>query len=67
MRLMAWGKKLLRFSTVWYDSVRHGSLRLGSGRFAVPLQFSTALEWGGGGGLFTCRYSCAASTAVTSS
>ncbi len=60
---------LWRFSTTWYDSVRHGSLwhrteRLGSGRFAVPLQFSTALEWAG---LFTCCYSCAASTAVTSS
>ncbi len=36
--------------------------QLGSGRFAFPLQFSTALEWAG---LFTCCYSCAASTAVT--
>ncbi len=34
-------------------------------RFAFPPQFSAALEWGAG--LFTCRYSCAASTAVKSS
>ncbi len=32
------------------------------GRFVFPLQFSTALEWAG---LFTCRYSCAASTPMT--
>ncbi len=52
------------FSTAWYDSARHGSeqARLSSARFAFPLQFSTALEWAG---LFTYRYSCAASTAVT--
>ncbi len=31
-------------------------------RLAFPLQFSTTLEWAG---LFTCRYSRAASTAVT--
>ncbi len=37
---------------------------LSLGRFAFPLQFSTALEWGR---LFTCRYSGAASTALTSS
>ncbi len=42
----------------------HGTARLSSGRFAFPLQFSNALEWAG---LFTCRYSGAASTAVTSS
>ncbi len=42
--------------------VRLGSARLSSARFAFPLQFSTALEWAG---LFTCRYSCIASTAVT--
>ncbi len=36
---------------------RYGTERLSSGRFAFPLQFSTALEWAG---LFTCRYSCAA-------
>ncbi len=63
-----------RFSTAWYGTVRHGSLRhgmaqFGSGRLAFPLQFSTAsgsttLEWAG---LFTRRYSFAASTAVTSS
>ncbi len=38
----------------------HGTVRLSSARFAFPLQFSTAIEWAG---LFTCRYSCAASTA----
>ncbi len=37
---------------------------LGQVRFAFPPQFSATLEWAG---LFTCRYSCAASTAVTSS
>ncbi len=40
----------------------HSSVQFGSGRFVFPLQFSTALEWAG---LFTCCYSCAASTAVT--
>ncbi len=49
---------------VRYGSARLGTVRLSSGRFAFPLQFSTALEWAG---LFTCHYSCAASTAVTSS
>ncbi len=48
-----------RFSTAWY-----GTVRLSSGRFAFPPQFSTAIEWAG---LFTRRYNCAASTAVTSS
>ncbi len=33
-------------------SARLVTARLGSGRFAFPLQFSTALEWVG---LFTCR------------
>ncbi len=61
--------RLWRFSTAWYGTVRHGSVRYGtarliSGRFASPLQFSTAIEWAG---LFTRRYNCAASTAVTSS
>ncbi len=42
----------------------HGTVRLSSGRFAFPPQFSTAIEWAG---LFTRRYNCAASTAVTSS
>ncbi len=45
-------------------SARLVTARLGLCRFAFPLQFSTALEWAG---LFTCRYSCTASTAVTSS
>ncbi len=53
------GTFLRRFSTVWY-----GTVRLSSGRFAFPPQFSTAIEWAG---LFTRRYNCAASTAVTSS
>ncbi len=46
------------------STARLVTAQLGSGRFAIPLQFSTALEWVG---LFTCHYSCAASTAVTSS
>ncbi len=51
---------LWRFSTAWYDSL--GTVQNGTAQFAFPMQFSTALEWTG---LFTCRYSCAASTAVT--
>ncbi len=39
-----------------------GMTLLGTARFAFPLQFITTLEWAG---LFTCRYSCAASTDVT--
>ncbi len=50
---------MVRFGTAQY-----GTVRLSSGRFAFPLQFSTVIEWAG---LFTCRYNCAASTAVTSS
>ncbi len=56
-----------RFSTAWYGTVRHGSVRYGTAHFgsvAFPPQFSTAIEWAG---LFTRRYNCAASTAVTSS
>ncbi len=49
---------------VRHSSARLGTVRLSSGRFAFPLQFSTAIEWAG---LFMCRYNCAASTAVTSS
>ncbi len=47
-----------------FCTARYGMARLSLGRFVFPPQFSTALEWAG---LFTCRYSCAASTAVTSS
>ncbi len=47
-----------------HGTTRSGTACYGTARFAFPLQFSTALEWAG---LFTCRYSCAASTAVTSS
>ncbi len=47
---------------VRYGSARLGTVRLSSGRFAFPLQFSIAIEWAG---LFTRRYNCAASTAVT--
>ncbi len=59
---------LWRFSTAWYGTVRHGSVRYGTAQFgsvcvSTP-QFSTAIEWVG---LFTRRYNCAASTAVTSS
>ncbi len=42
--------------------VQNGTERVSSARFVFPLQFSTTLEWAG---LFTCRYSCAASTDVT--
>ncbi len=49
---------------VRYGTVRLSTVRLSSGQFAFPLQFSTAIEWAG---LFTRRYNCAASTAVTSS
>ncbi len=59
-----WGCNYWRFSTAWYGTVRHGSVRYGTAQFRVPLQFSTAIEWAG---LFTRRYNCAASTAVTSS
>ncbi len=50
-----------------HGTVRHGSVRYGAAQFgsvAFPPQFSTAVEWAG---LFTRRYNCAASTAVTSS
>ncbi len=50
--------------TVRFGTARYGTVRLSSGRFAFPPQFSTAIEWAG---LFTRRYNCAASTAVTSS
>ncbi len=50
--------------TVRFGTARYGTVRLSSGWFAFPLQFSTAIEWAG---LFTRRYNCAASTAVTSS
>ncbi len=49
--------------TVRFGTVRYGTVRLSSGRFAFPPQFSTAIEWAG---LFTRRYNCAASTAMTS-
>ncbi len=49
---------------VRFGTARYGTVRLSSGRFAFPPQFSTAIEWAG---LFTHRYNCAASTAVTSS
>ncbi len=48
--------------TVWFGTARYGTAHFGS--VAFPLQFSTAIEWAG---LFTRRYSCAASTAMTSS
>ncbi len=46
---------------VRFGTARYGTVRLSSGRFAFPLQFSTAIEWAG---LFTRRYNCAASTTV---
>ncbi len=52
-------------SHIWrFSTARYGTVRLSSGRFAFPLQFSTAIEWAG---LFTRCYNCATSTAVTSS
>ncbi len=50
--------------TVRFGTARYGTVRLSSGRFAFPPQYSPAIEWAG---LFTRRYNCAASTAVTSS
>ncbi len=50
--------------TTLFGTACYGTARLSSGRSAFPLQFSTALGWAG---LFTCRYSYTASTAVTSS
>ncbi len=50
-----------------HGTVRFGTARYGTAQFgsvAFPPQFSTAIEWVG---LFTRRYNCAASTAVTSS
>ncbi len=48
--------------TTWFGTARYGTARFGS--VCLPHQFSTALEWAR---LFTCSYTCAASTAVTSS
>ncbi len=39
--------------TVRFSTARYGTVRLSSGRFAFPPQFSTAIEWAG---LFTRRY-----------
>ncbi len=66
MRLMHWTVMALFHCMVRYGSARLGTVQvwLSSGRFAFPPQFSTAIEWAG---LFTRRYNCAASTAVTSS
>ncbi len=61
-------RPIVNLMVLFHCMVRYGSawlvtVRLSLGRFAFPLQFSTAKEWAG---LFTCRYSCATSTAVTS-
>ncbi len=58
------GTKVTNGAFLLHGTVRFGTVRLSLGRFAFPLQFSTAIEWAG---LFMCLYSCAASTAVTSS
>ncbi len=47
-----------------HGMVQFSTARYGTAQFVFPLQFSTTIEWAG---LITCRYSCAASTAVTSS
>ncbi len=62
--LMALFHCMVRYGSARLGTVRYGMVRLSSGRFAFPPQFSTAIEWAG---LFTRRYNCAASTAVTSS
>ncbi len=78
MQEVQWGASAtdysLRCPWAWVMALFHCVVRLGSarlitarliaGRFVFPLQFSAALERAG---LFTRRYSCAASTAVTSS
>ncbi len=51
-----------RHGTTRLGTAQYGTARHGSARFTFPLQISTTLEWVG---LFTCRYSCATSTAVT--
>ncbi len=58
-----WQFMVLFHFMVWLGLARLVMARLGPGRFAFPPQFSTAIEWAG---LFTCRYSCTASTAMTS-
>ncbi len=65
-------RSILNLMALFHCMVRYGSARLGTVRYgtaqfgsvAFPPQFSTAIEWAG---LFTRRYNCAASTAVTSS
>ncbi len=42
---------MVRYGSAWL-----GTVRLSSGRFAFPPQFSTAIEWAG---LLTRRYNCA--------
>ncbi len=51
-----------RYGSARLVTVRYGSVRVGL-RFHCSL-VPTAIEWAG---LFTCRYNCTASTAVTSS
>ncbi len=56
--LMALFHWVVRLGSTRLSMAQHGSVRISTLNF----KFSTALEWAG---LFKCRYSCAASTAVT--
>ncbi len=60
--LMALFHCMVRYGSAQLVTVRYGSVRVGL-RFHCSL-VPTAIEWAG---LFTRRYSCTASTAVTSS
>ncbi len=64
LRTQPWSQCWSSLMALFHCMVLYGSVRLSSGRFAFPPQFSTTIEWVG---LFTRRYNCGASTAVTSS
>ncbi len=53
--LVNWFDRFTNGAFPLHGSARLGTVRLSSGRFAFPLQFSTAIEWAG---LFTRRYNC---------
>ncbi len=36
---------MVRYGTVRFGTARYGTVLLSSGRYAFPLQFSTAIEW----------------------
>ncbi len=50
LEICLWGSSIGAFplhGTVRFGTARYGTVRLSSGRFAFPLQFSTAIEWAG--------------------